>query len=260
MSQTSTPFHASWSTSARDRLEAAATRHGGWPAWHGQPTFQVETASFTGGLATMKGHGKTFTLPIAHVKPAANAIRFVYPGMSDRSTLYQGGRFTVEDRHKSHRIDEHRASFRGLRKLRRWSDLDIMYFMGNGLPIYLGLPFLLAQAQLMRHRRVHRGGRDYDRFSVLWPKSIETHSQHQVFEFDDTGLFSFMEYTAEIVGKFPRARHYASDWIEVAGLQLAQRRTAKPLVFGHVIGPTLADLCLRISVSSQASSMQRSYD
>ena len=42
---------------------------------------------------------------------------------------------------------DHRRSFRGVRKWRRWSPADALYFFGYALTHYQGLPFTLADAR-----------------------------------------------------------------------------------------------------------------
>ena len=125
-----------------------------------------------------------------------------------------------------------------------------MYFIANGLPIYLGVPFILTATRLVDFRILRRGEASFSRFTVDWPADLETHSRRQSFEFAQDGLFERIEYTAEIVGKFPRAVHIARDWIEISGLLFGARRIARPLIVGKAVGPKLADLELSIGAAS----------
>ncbi|MEM8754522.1 MAG: hypothetical protein AAGF90_16210 [Pseudomonadota bacterium] len=248
-------FDTTWSDAAKAAVEKAVERHGGWAAWLANPVLKVETRSFTGGLASIKGCGKTFALPLSIVAPRKNQITFPEFPEKGRRAFYRSGRIKIADKATGaivEQIDDHRSSFIGLQKQRRWNNTDIMYFIGNGLPLYLGVPFALSASQLVDHRIVRRGGAPVSRLTVDWPSDLETHSRRQSFEFASDGLFLRMEYTAEIVGSFPRAVHVATKWREVAGLLLGTRRVARPLAFGRPFGPRLAELDLKIEDAARA--------
>jgi hypothetical protein len=134
----------------------------------------------------------------------------------------------------------HRDSFRGLRKYRRWSPLDALYFFGYALTHYHALPFTLGQGECLGHRRARLGNEVLDGVDVRLPPSLHTHSEHQVFYFDSTGVLRRHDYVAEIIGGWARGAHFWEDYEEVEGLLVAKRRHVVAQLFGQPLPPFVA--------------------
>ena len=76
---------------------------------------------------------------------------------------------------------DHRRSFRGLRKWRRWSPADALYFFGYALTHYQGLPFTLADARPLGLCEVRSAGQRLTGVDVELPATLHTHSRRQSF-------------------------------------------------------------------------------
>jgi hypothetical protein len=189
-------------------------RYGGRERWQ-RLSIKLAPSSLTGLLPRLKGVGHTFDLPaVIEIQPArARALFHDYPGPGSNG-LFEAGLVALG----SDAPAEHRASFRGARKWRRWSPLDALYFFGYALTHYHAVPFTLADAELRdwdERRRILR---------VAFPASVHTHCALQTFHFDESGLILRHDYVAEIVGAWARGAHFWHEYREVEGFPVATHR------------------------------------
>jgi hypothetical protein len=73
------------------------------------------------------------------------------------------------------------------------------------------------------------------------PPDLDTHSAHQTFYVDSSGLIRRHDYTAEVVGGWARAAHHLSEHRQVDGLAFPTRRRVRPIGVRNraLPGPTL---------------------
>jgi hypothetical protein len=242
---TDEPFGPSspWTGDARALLERALERHGGWGAWHRSGGLSLTLDSLTGLIPKMKGVGDSFPRPTrAEIWPRRGVTVFHDYPVAGRRGVFSGGQVQLLD---GATILEARAtpraSFSGLRKLRRWSPLDALYFFGYALAHYHALPFSLVDARPLRLRRARSAGRRLSGVEVELPASLHTHSTRQTFYFDDEGLLRRHDYVADIIGWWARGAHRWEDFVDVGGLQVARRRHVV-LRLGRVEVPVVAAL------------------
>jgi hypothetical protein len=222
------PFGPSspWTGDARTLLERAIERHGGWGAWQRLGGIALTCDALTGLVPTCKGVGDSFPRPTrAEIWPRRGVtIMQDYP-VAGRRGVFSAGQVQVLD---GATILEARAapraSFSGLRKLRRWSPLDALYFFGYSLAHYHALPFSLVAARPLRLRRARSAGRRLTGVEVALPASLHTHCPRQTFFFDDEGLLRRHDYVADIIGWWARGAHRWEDFVDVAGVLVARRR------------------------------------
>jgi hypothetical protein len=216
-----------WSGDARALLTTAVDRHGGWEAWRALRTLVVEPRVLSGLLPWLKGHGRTFQLPSrAEVRPHdATATFFDYPTKGAVGT-FAAGRVTLTDTSGADVLSvvDARDQYRGMRKLRRWSAADALYFFGYALTHYHSLPFSLARGEPRRLVRLRSGGRALTGVEVELPADLHTHCRRQTFYFDEQGLLRRHDYVAEIAGGWARGAHFWRDFVTVGGLQTASVR------------------------------------
>lgn len=211
-----------WSPQARAVIERACIAHGGLERWR-RLQLRLEMRALRGMLPSLKGVGRTFPMPgRVVVNPAAQAAVFEdYPTVGTRAH-FDRGKIWLEDaagrRHSG--VANHRASFTGWRKWRRWQPLDALYFFGYAATHYHALPFTLLDARLVRHRT----GRSGDIITVDLPASLHTHSGRQTFHFDGDGLLRRHDYVAEIIGWWARGAHFWRDYVLVDGFPVACTR------------------------------------
>jgi len=204
---------------ARTLVETAIARHGG-EAWSSIRSIDLPMRSLTGLLPWLKGHGRSFGLPrLVRVEPVrARAIFVDYPGPGERG-IFDAGRVAVGDSEPV----EHRASFAGARRWRRWSALDALYFFGYSLTHYHALPWSLREAEPLALRRTQRSGAAHA-LTVRFPRTVHTHSAVQTIYFDRDGLIVRHDYVAEVIGVWARGAHLWRDFIEVKGFPIATHR------------------------------------
>ena len=218
----------------------SVARHGGAERW---PRLRVTLAPkrLTGLLPRWKGVGHTFDLPAtADIEPArARAVFHDYPEPGS-SGVFEAGRVALG----GDALAEHRSTFSGARKWRRWSPLDALYFFGYALTHYHALPFTLAGAELRAwdaRRRI---------LTVAFPPSVHTHCAVQSIHFDDSGLILRHDYVAEIVGGWARGAHLWRDYVTVEGFPIATHRQV--LARLHRMAIPLVVLDARLEVAGVA--------
>jgi hypothetical protein len=200
-------------------IERACVRHGS--SRRDQLSRIVLTPqSLTGVLPWMKGFGRTFSLPttIELFPREHRAVFNDYPGPKDRG-LYDNGRVSVGAEPPS----EHRASFHGVSKWRRWKPLDALYFFGYALTHYHAVPWSLKDAQLLAMKQSRRDGASVA-LKVRFLPSVHTHSAVQTFFFDESDLIVRHDYVADIIGSWARGAHLWLDYVTIEGIPIATRR------------------------------------
>jgi len=215
-------FGTGWTDQARAVIERACAAHGGEERWR-RLDLQLEMRTLTGLVPFIKGVGKTFPMPgRVRINPAAGRAVFEdYPAPGTRAHFDRGTLWLEDPGGRRHSgTANHRASFAGWRKWRRWQPLDALYFFGYAATHYHALPFTLPEARLVRHR----ARADGDTLTVDLPAALHTHSGRQTFHFDGQGLIRRHDYVAEIVGWWARGAHFWRNYITVDGVPVARTR------------------------------------
>jgi hypothetical protein len=216
-----------WTGEAKALLDRAIERHGGRAAWDALRCVTLAPRRLSGMLPALKGAGRTFQLPArADVFPHEyRAVFHDYPAPGRRGVfeagavrLFDGAGAIVES------SPEHRRSFRGSRRWRRWSPADALYFFGYALTHYHGLPFTLAEGRPLRLSRVRGDGRRLTGIDVELPAGLHSHCRRQAFYFDDEGLLRRHDYVTDIVGWWARGAHFWRDFVVVHGVPIARER------------------------------------
>jgi hypothetical protein len=241
---------SSWTDQGVAILERACEAHGGWEGWRSLRNISFVLERLEGALPAIKGVGSTFPLPARiEVWPHEQRARFAgYPdadhvGWFDtvdvRIERAAGDRVTAESR-------DHRATFRGFARNRRWSPLDALYFFGYALCHYHSLPFTLAEGRLVRASVVGRRDQPLHALEIELPPDVPTHCRRQTFYFDGRGRLTRHDYTADIVGSWARGAHHWTDYTIIDDFPIALRRRVVPRIGqqtlpGTVLLGTLAD-------------------
>ena len=233
---------AAWSGEAAALLERAVARHGGWAAWQALRCVTVAPRRLGGLVPALKGFGRTFRLPArADVFPhEQRAVFHDYPTPGRRGTFTAGAVELVDE--SGAVVEAHadaRVRFRGLRKWRRWSPADALYFFGYALSHYHSLPFSLADGRPLAIRRVRCDGRDLTGVDVELPATLHTHSRRQSFYFDADGLLRRHDYVADIVGWLARGAHLWRGFVRAHGIEIARERHVVARI-GRAMTPVVA--------------------
>jgi hypothetical protein len=230
-----------WTGEARRLLERAIERHGGWDAWRRFGGVSMVTAALAGLVPRLKGAGQTFRVPPRiDVWPRRGVVVLHdFPAPGRRGVFSSGQVQFFDDKTLLDARAQPRASFAGLRKYRRWSPADALYFFGYALAHYHALPFSLAAARPLGLAVAHSAGRRLTGVRVELPASLHTHCRRQTFYFDDEGLLRRHDYVADIIGWWARGAHRWDDFVEVAGLPIARHRHVVAR-FGRIELPLVA--------------------
>ena len=204
---------------ARTLIETAIARHGG-ERWSMIQAIDLPVISLSGMLPWLKGNGRTFGLPrLIRLEPLrARAVFVDYPRPGEQG-IYQAGRVALGDAEPV----EHRASFSGIPKWRRWSALDALYFFGYALTHYHALPWSLQEAEPLAVSRSGQSGAAHA-LTVRFPPTLHTHSAVQTIHFAIDGLIVRHDYVAEIISTLARGAHLWRDYVEVDGFPIATHR------------------------------------
>jgi hypothetical protein len=189
-------------------LDEVIAAHGGREAW--ESAIEVTARLRSGGFAlASKGAGGPFRSYEARVSMREpRTIVTPYPGGRG---VFEGDSVRLETTAGDlvqHR-DAMRGRFPGIRRRLRWDALDALYFAGYALWNYFTTPMLLTRAELAEDER---------RLHATFPDDVPTHSRRQTFHFDGDGLLTRIDYTAEVFGKWARAKHVCTGHRAFDGL------------------------------------------
>jgi hypothetical protein len=222
-------FDPSWPAPAQVLVRRAIDRHGGWSLWSRLRSVTINLVSLRGVLPWAKGNGRSCQIGRS-LTTFPKAVRTEWREREGAPC------FAVFDRGDMQLLDpdsgavrqesaRHRRTFRGLRKLRRWTPLDAHYFFGYAFASYTAVPFILPSLTYDGPAvGVWRGER-LNGVRVRYPAGAEVHSQTQRYFFDAGGLIRRNDYVADVVGRFAVGAHFWDDYVTIDGLPLPTRRT-----------------------------------
>jgi len=221
-------FHPSWPAKAQVLLRRAIDRHGGWSLWSRLEAVTVNLRSLRGLLPWWKGHGRTFRL--AHsltTFPKAVRTEWRDDATQPSRLIFDRGDIRLVDPAGRVLTDspDHRRTFEGRRKRRRWDDLDAHYFFGYAFASYCAVPFVLPGLTFVAAASARRRGKPLEGVVVEYPADAQVHCRRQSYLFDAEGLLRRNDYVADIVGPWAVGAHFWDDYTTVEGLPLPARRT-----------------------------------
>jgi hypothetical protein len=234
-------YHPSWSVAGQALVERAVAAHGGRARFQAVGSIRLGLGSLKGILPWAKGAGRTFTMPTTiEIWPHQRTTVFhAYPDADQRGRFVDGA-VTLEriaDGVAVAHSADHRRSFAGLNKLRRWQPLDALYFFGYALWHYHAVPFNLGAATFVRPLRQQ----GCDGIEVDFPAELPTHSRRQRFYFGPTGAIVRHDYVADVVGFFARGCHHWLDHESCDGILISRRRRVVARAFGAPTPVTVLD-------------------
>jgi hypothetical protein len=202
----------SWTPQALAVAHQACAYYGGFEGFRSLRCVRLLPERISGLVPRMKGVGRTFAFTGAfEIAPHERRVRFLSFPDAAHVGVFENGAVRVERADDGTIVQfaaEHRASFGGLNKLRRWAALDALYFFGYALSHYHSLPFSLLQARLVRAGSVRWQRKTLSTLVVDLPCELPTHCQRQRFYFDEEGRLVRHDYHAEIVGFWARGAHF----------------------------------------------------
>lgn len=200
-------------------VERAIARHGG-ERWSRIEAIELPVLGLSGFLPWLKGYPRSFGLPrIVRIDPVrVRAVFLDYPRPGERG-VFDRGRVALGEAEPV----EHRASFSGAGKRRRWSGLDALYFFGYALTHYHSLPWSLRDAEVLAVGPTRQSGAT-QALTVRFPRTVHTHSEVQTIYFAEDGLIVRHDYVAEVISRLARGAHLWLDYVEVKGIPIATHR------------------------------------
>ena len=221
-------FHSSWPPAARGLICRAIDRHGGWSLWSRLESVSVHLVSLGGFLPWIKGYGRSFQLaPFLTTLPKEVRTEFHDGGGPARWAVFDRGDMHMPDATGELRAAsrDHRRTFAGSRKMRRWDAVDAHYFFGYAWASYTAVPFVLPTLRYLGGAATRSRGERWEGVRVEFPIDAQVHCRRQRYFFDAGGLLRRNDYVADIVGPVARGAHLWRDYATVQGLPMPARRT-----------------------------------
>jgi hypothetical protein len=242
-------------------IQRAIDRHGGWALWARLESVTLGLRELRGLLPAIKGYGRTFELPRSLTAfPRRQRVEFNQQGHRNCAGVFERGTVSLLDPVSGRVLAEsaeHRRTFRGLRRLRRWSALDAFYFFGYAFASYTAMPFVLPDLPFRRLVVGSWCGERLQGVEIEYPAGAHVHSRRQRYFFDEGGLLRRNDYVAEVVGWWATGAHGWDDYANVDGLAVPTRRTVvfragrRPVRFLPVLSATFEDLSVRLSAPDE---------
>ncbi len=214
-------------------LDEVLAAHGGLERWRAITTITAH-ARF-GGLLRARFPGNRMTDATVRVQPSRqHSVIEGFPRAGQRAVFDAGDvRIETHDGELVESRRDARAAFAGLTGLRRnvrWDALDATYFAGYAWWNYLATPIVLTRddVSVLEGGPWTQAGERWRRLEIRFPPDVHTHSPRQTLYVDAAGLIRRHDYTAEPVGRWARAAHYANDHQHIDGLVLPTRRRVQP--------------------------------
>lgn len=215
-------------------LEEVLEAHGGLDRWLAART--IAARGRFGGVLRSRMPGNRMADVALTMDMAEQRITFDQFPTADRRTVFDRGEVWVESSEGEVLQSRHdaRAMFTGLSSLRRnlrWDALDATYFAGYAWWNYLSTPLLLTRSgvEVQEGETWQERGETWRRLEVQFPPGLHTHSAHQTFYIDASGLIRRHDYTAEPIGRWAHAAHYCDDHRTFDGLVFPTRRRVHPI-------------------------------
>lgn len=249
-------FHPTWPAEAQEIVRRAIDRHGGWSLWTRLESVTIHLVSLRGLLPWVKGYGRTFQLGRS-LTTFPKQIRTEFLEDTGRpllATFDRGdmrlhevatGRIRAES-------PDHRRTFAGWRKNRRWDALDAHYFFGYAFASYTAVPFILPSLPYVGDARARRRGEPLDGVEVEYAAGAQVHCRRQRYFFDRSGLLRRNDYVADVAGGWATGAHFWDDYVTVEGLPVPARRVVvwrvrnTPVPFAVALLATFDGLAARL--------------
>jgi hypothetical protein len=222
-------FHHSWPEPAQTLVRRAIDRHGGWALWTRLEAVTVNLVALRGLLPWVKGYGRTFQLARSLTTfPKRVRTEFRDGSGTPCRVIFERGDMRLLDPATGRlqaESPDHRRTFQGRRRARRWDALDAHYFFGYAWASYNALPFILPRLPFLGSTSCRRRGERLEGVRVEHPAEAQVHCRRQAYYFDARGLLTRNDYVAEVVGGWAVGAHFWDDYTTVNGLPLPARRT-----------------------------------
>ncbi|MCJ1396854.1 hypothetical protein MMC11_000044 [Xylographa trunciseda] len=207
-------------------IELILSAYGGLPRWSKVRHIEV-TLTLSGLLLDLKGHPGHFTptILIDILTPRAT-IQRLSRNSPDERWVYTPSKCWIErsDGKILSSLDNPRASFNGMTRESKLSDLQLCYFVGYAMWNYLVFPWVLARPEFgITELAVHEEmGERWRVLEVTWPEGVPAHNRVQQFYFGEDGLLRKFDYFADVFQS--AASHYVLDHKDFGGVVIPTLR------------------------------------
>jgi hypothetical protein len=198
----------------------AIDAHGGIERWNRFTTFSAHLIQ--GGVFWgVKGKDGVLADVTVTVDLRNDKVSHRPFGSPDRRSRFEPQRVAIETSNGEvvEELLQPRLSFKGHAFETRWSDLQLVYFVGCAMWTYMNTPFFLARPDVESEEIEpwQEADETWRRLKVRFPSNIATHSTEQTLYFDQRGVLKRHDYGVEIAGG-TQAAHYVSDLKEFLGI------------------------------------------
>jgi hypothetical protein len=146
---------------------------------------------------------------------------------------FDGNRLQLIDQHGTviKQRDVKRDSDGNVIKRIFWDELDLLYFFAYALWNYMVTPFVFLwpgfECQEISTWQ-ERDGTSWERLKVIYPRAFPTHCREQIFYFNQQGLLTRLDYTADVFSRLARGAHYCQQHKNFTGLMIPTHRVVYP--------------------------------
>jgi hypothetical protein len=204
--------------------------YGGLSLWRKLKGVVLQIDSLGGPLLVAKGLGRTFLPPtIVTVDPLHWRVEFHDFPHAGEKAIFSRGRVQFLNRAGAFALDRprYRESFSRIKKYRRWSQSDAVYFFGYALSTYLSIPFLLSE-----HATYVQEWKHGIRVAARFPQDLDTHSSDQVFWMIVKVFSCDMTIAQRLWDGGPRARTLLPNIVESPACRSRHTVKCMPDCFG----------------------------
>jgi hypothetical protein len=206
-------------------LNQAVRAHGGLERWNKVKAVKV-AASITGAIWYIKGKGDFLKNVMLTVETRKERVTVEFPGQNKRA-IFEPNRIVLEtfDGTLIEAHDNPEESFVGQQRETPWSDVQVVYFVGEALWTYLNTPFLYTHEGFATEEipSIQVDGETWRRLRVTFPDTVKSHTREQISCFGPDGLLRRHDYTVDILGG-ATGLNYASDYRDVDGINVPTKR------------------------------------
>jgi hypothetical protein len=230
-----------------DLIHEVIDAHGGEAMWN---RFEALDAVISASGFLFKAKRRP-VLDHVHMRAYAHEPRFIFfnfPREGFTSELIGNGEVNIKDTEGKVIAVRHnpREAFKRMSRQFVWDDLDFIFFGGYATWNYLTAPFLFQRKgfEFEMLEPFHTAHESWLRLKVKFPQDIPTHSQTQIFYFDEHRYLRRLDYTARVVGPWAHAAHLCEDFRDFGGIRAPVKRRVYPLFIGSrpLPWPTLVSL------------------
>lgn len=210
-------------------LDFITTAHGGLEKWNKWSQIEV-TLIIRGNLLAYKGISPfKRKMKVTINSKSVKAILDPFP-KDGFIGIYEGDFVFIQNKETGEVISELQNARNSCKSKLLWNHLNLLYFLGYAFWNYVNTPYLFYWEDFkVNELKETKIGNSYSHtLEVIFPDSVPSHCQKQIFYFSEKGLLQRLDYTAEIFGNFLVGAHICENHKQFNGFFFPTHRIVYP--------------------------------